>query len=136
MTTLGLISIDLPVIGAPRSNDRGALFLVCIKLVMRMLERGDRMALKYRIKYDTYSKYNERKPCRCLWTYLIVCFVLSSLCLLMAYTPSASFLYELILPGDPAVTVEAFQQMSKALDSGADLSDVLDVFCVTVMDAR
>ena len=94
------------------------------------------MALKYRIEYGNYSRYQKSKTFKMLTSYLCPLILCVALLLYIAYSHYPSQIYELILPGDPAVTTDAFRQLSESLDRGEALSDALDVFCETIMDAR
>lgn len=94
------------------------------------------MALKYRIEYDTYTRYQTGKAGKGLKMFCLYSLILASIILMLVYAPNSSFLYRLILPGEPAVTADALEQMSREISSGAALSEALDVFCVAVMDAR
>lgn len=92
------------------------------------------MALKYRIDYGSYSRYkkcNLRNRFRLYVPLLLICAVLV---FYYFYSPSDANICEVILPGDPIVTTDAFQRLYNALSRGEALTDALDVFCKTVME--
>ena len=94
------------------------------------------MALKYRIEYGNYSRYQKSNTFKMLAHYLCPVILCVALLLYIGYSHNLSQIYELILPGDPAVTTDAFRHLSESLDRGEALSDALDVFCETIMDTR
>lgn len=94
------------------------------------------MALKYRIVYGSYSRYQKRSIFNKPIQYLFPLLLCAAFVLCLVYSPDHSKYYELLLPGDPAVTTDAFRQLSDAIRSGETFIDALDVFCETVMDVR
>ena len=56
--------------------------------------------------------------------------------MILSYTSNSTKLYELILPGDPAVTANAFCELSKAIGRGESLSAAIDDLCDTIMATR
>ena len=94
------------------------------------------MALKYRIVYDHYVKYQNRNIMNMFTPYLLPLMLCAVLVLYLISSTTASKLYELFLPGDPAVTSSAFQELSDAMSRGEKLTDALDSFCETVMDGQ
>ena len=94
------------------------------------------MAVKYRIEYGNYSRYRKGSILKKLAPYLFPIILFTSFILFIAYSHNPSNLYELILPGDPAVTADAFEQLSEAIGRGDAFADALDVFCETIMEVR
>ena len=98
--------------------------------------RGEAVAIKYRIKYENYAKYPKNSVIQKLILYLSP--VLCSVAVILAFIllRPASNLYELFLPGDPAVTIQAFNQLSGAIGRGDALPQALEAFCQTVINAQ
>lgn len=94
------------------------------------------MALKYRIEYGNSSRHPKNKTFKILAPYLCPLILCGALLLYTVYSHNSPRIYELFLPGDPAITTDAFRQLSESLGRGDALSDALDVFCETIMDAR
>ena len=94
------------------------------------------MGLKYRIAYDDFSGYPHKRSKKAFSWYLIIVLLCAAAVLYWGYSSGDIRPYELLLPGDPAVTTDAFLQLAESLDRGEALSDALDVFCHTVMESR
>jgi len=94
------------------------------------------MGMKYRITYDAYPQYEKKRSYRKLTHYLFSFLVCGVLIVVLITSSNTGKLYESILPGDPAVTTEAFHQLSAAMESGETLTKALAIFCETIMDAR
>lgn len=94
------------------------------------------MAIKYRIKYENYSQYPKSSVIQKLIPYLSP--VLCSIAVILTFIllRPASNLYELFLPGNPTVTVQAFNQLSGAIGRGDTLPQALEVFCETILNAQ
>ena len=93
------------------------------------------MSLKYRIKYDTYSRYEKGSIIR-KFAHVLLSFILCVALLLLAYFPQSAKLLKVILPGDPVATTDAFRQFSMSIDRGDPLVEALDAFCSTVMNVQ
>ena len=94
------------------------------------------MSLKYRIVYDTSPRYKNRtilQRCTPYLLPLLLCAVFIY-CLLTSSDPTK--FHNLLLPGDPAVTIHAFQQLSEEISNGETVSNALGVFCETVLEVR
>ena len=94
------------------------------------------MAMKYRIEYDEFSRYQNKSGFSRLKTYIVGVALCVVLAVLLLYPPALGVLYDLILPGNPTVTISALQELSEALDDGASLSDAVDVFCHAVINGE
>lgn len=94
------------------------------------------MALKYRIEYDRYPVYQRKNSLAIALRTLLPLLMCILLIVLLFYSPTATRLRDLLLPGDPAITMEAFRQLSVALDHGEPLTDAMDVFCHAIMEVR
>ena len=94
------------------------------------------MSLRYRIIYDKNSKYSIKRAHPFKLKYLISgCFILLIIAVLLI--PSyRTKICEKLLPGGSVVTTNALQEFSNTIDRGESLSNALDAFCETIMDAR
>lgn len=91
------------------------------------------MSFKYRITYDDYPKYRRKKYFRKIFPSLLPLFLLLLLAIVLSKTPDREIACELLLPGNPTVTNEAFNQLSYAMSRGEGILDALDAFCETVL---
>lgn len=94
------------------------------------------MALKYRIVYGSYSRYQKKSIINKFKQYLYPLLLCAVFLLCLVYSPDKAKFYELLLPGDPTVTTNAFHQLTNAIRSGDTFFDAVDVFCEMVMDVR
>ena len=94
------------------------------------------MAVKYRIEYEGYSLYPKKNTLARILLHLLPWLACASIIALLFYLPEEAKLRDLLLPGDPAVTTDAFVQLSESLDQGESLSAALDVFCHAILDVR
>lgn len=83
----------------------------------------------YRIEYDgragKYEVYVERK----LFPLLLLC-VVGLLTVVLGVSPQwRDSLRSILIPGDDAVTLQAFQNMTNDLRSGATVGEAVDAFC-------
>lgn len=91
--------------------------------------------MSYRIDYsaDTLSK-STRQPSARL-RLLIVAFLLAFFLLFPALCPEgAAWLRETLLPWDPTVTEQAFQEMISTLKQGEPAGNALSAFCREILD--
>lgn len=89
--------------------------------------------MSYQIIYDSKDMHiaNKRKKRR--HTGLMVC-ILSILMLgILRISGWGETLWQYMIPGDPEITAEAFQNLSDSLQNGHSLSDAVFVFCNTVI---
>lgn len=94
------------------------------------------MELKYRIEYDSYSRYQKRTLFHRFLPYLLPLLLCTALVLMLLYSPNSYKYSGVLLPGDPAVTTEAFQQFSEAIIHEKNLPHAIGVFCETIMEVR
>lgn len=91
------------------------------------------IAVSYRIEYDsTVDKYEVRPvPSRFVPVLLFsAVFILS---MLLSGSRGRDLLGSILIPGEDAVTVQAFQSMTNDLRSGASLYDAVYDFCRIVI---
>lgn len=87
----------------------------------------------YQIIYDAKDKHFIKKPKKARRTGIVIC-ILSVLTLgILRFSGWGDTLWQYMLPGDPAVTTEAFQNLAESLKDGQSLSDAVYVFCDTVI---
>ena len=101
-----------------------------------MIYRGEAMAVKYRIEYKNYSKYPKRSVIKKLIPYLLPILLCVAVVLAFLYLNPESNLFTLLLPGKPAVTVQAFDQLTETIRRGGAFAQALEVFCVTIINAK
>lgn len=94
------------------------------------------MALKYKIVYGNDTRYRQPRRIHTVARYLAAVFLCIVVVILAVLPPVKNKLYDLFLPGSPAVTSDALCQLAEALGRGEALTDALDVFCNTVMETR
>lgn len=88
----------------------------------------------YRVEYETVRKVRrmEQKTARvpAMTAAVFVVFLL----LVYGFWPKGrEALRQLLIPGEPAVTVAALEGLADELETGADLGDALENFCRTVV---
>ena len=89
--------------------------------------------MSYQIIYDSKDKHIANKQNRRRHTGLTVC-ILSILILgILRISGWGDALWQYMIPGDLAITTEAFQNLSDSLQNGQSLSDAVFVFCDTVI---
>ena len=89
--------------------------------------------MSYQIIYDSKDRHIANKQKKRRHTGLIVC-ILGILVLgILRFSSWGSALWQYMIPGDPEVTTEAFQNFSVSLQNGQSLSDAVFVFCNTVI---
>ena len=89
--------------------------------------------MSYQIIYDSPKEYIEstgRKNARTGLTVGILAIL--ALCVLRI-SGLGTALWQALIPGDPAVTAAAFQNMTSGLQNGQSISDAIFVFCETVI---
>lgn len=89
----------------------------------------------YRIEYESPRQYPTKKPrgSRIFW--LTGAFLLIFTCFTLQFWPQGrELLEEALLPGDPAVTKQAFSLMTQQLRQGEAIGDALAAFCREVID--
>jgi hypothetical protein len=94
------------------------------------------MALKYTIVYGDYSRYHQKRSNKKLARNLSKLLLSIAFVTFVVCSPVKNKLYNLFLPGEPTVTMDALNHFVEALDSGETLLDAFDVFCQTVMDVK
>lgn len=88
------------------------------------------MGMGYRIEYDTFvGKYEIREKKRTKWPLVMLAVSLLFLLTCGVWTEGAQKLRSFLIPGDDAVTVQAFKSMTEDLRSGASLGDAVYTFC-------
>lgn len=85
----------------------------------------------YRIEYDKGSKaYEVRKEHSLRFPVMVAsCLVLFFLLTWVFWPEGVELLREMVIPGDNAVTTQAWDTMVDSLKSGASVSDAVTVFC-------
>ena len=94
------------------------------------------MAIKYRIEYEGYSKYPKSTVIKKLIPYLLPILLCITLVHIFLYFDPEAHLFDLLLPGDSAVTVHAFERLSESIGRGDTLPQALEIFCNTVINAQ
>lgn len=87
----------------------------------------------YRVEYETVPKVRrmeQRKSGRAALTALF--FVIFLLLTTVFWPKGRAVLQELLLPGDPVVTVAALETLAEELQTGTRLGDALENFCQTI----
>ena len=88
----------------------------------------------YRVEYETVRKVRrmeQRKSGRAALT--AVFFALFLILTTMLWPKGREALRELLIPGDPVVTVAALETLAEELQTGAELGDALENFCQTIV---
>lgn len=89
--------------------------------------------MSYRIEYQATKKVRGLEKRTAVLPALAGCLVLSLL-LVSAFWPRGREMMErLLIPGDPAVTAAALEELSEDLQSGESIQDALDAFCRQVL---
>ena len=92
--------------------------------------------MPYRIEYD---KSNQKYEIRNQNTYRFHLILLASYIVFFILTSTfwpegRALIQELMIPGDNAVTSEAFSTMTRELRSGASFNDAIYTFCYEIID--
>lgn len=88
----------------------------------------------YRVEYETVRKVRRmeqktaRLPALTAGAFLLFLILVGSL-----WPKGKEVLREMLIPGDPAVTVAALEDLAQELETGAELGDALENFCRTVV---
>lgn len=91
----------------------------------------------YRVEYETVSKVRRMEQKTARVPALTAAAFLLFLILVVNFWPKGkAVLQEILIPGDPAVTVAALEDLAEELETGAPLSDALENFCRTVVEAE
>ena len=86
--------------------------------------------MSYRIEYDNrIGKYEVRKEQPKNISLLLIVSVLGVIGGLLLWPEAGAALRTAIIPGDDAVTVQAFRNMTDDMRSGASVTDALYTFC-------
>ena len=90
--------------------------------------------MSYRIEYQPMKRPGSRQGGSLRRPALTGMFFLLFVFLVDAFWPQGrEMLRELLIPGDPDVTVEAFGVFANAIQSGSPFGDAAEAFCRTVM---
>ena len=90
--------------------------------------------MSYRIEYQPMKWPGSRERGSLRRAALTGVFFLLYLLLVDAFWPQGrELLRELLIPGDPDVTMEAFGIFAHAIQSGSPFADAAEVFCRTIM---
>lgn len=88
----------------------------------------------YRVAYETVPKVRRMEQRRSGRAALTALFFAVFLFLTAVFWPKGrEALQELLLPGDPAVTVEALETLAEELQTGVQLGNALENFCLTIV---
>lgn len=92
----------------------------------------------YRIEYDRGNRTYEvrREHSLALPLFLATCFCFFLLAAGSIWPEGAGMIRSMLIPGDDAVTVQAFQIMTDDLRSGATVSDAVEAFCRYVIHGK
>lgn len=88
--------------------------------------------MAYRIEYQAAKKVRGMEKRTAAGPALLGVCVLALLLLVSALRPGA--VSELLVPGDPAVTVAAFEDLAEDLREGQSIQAALEDFCRQVME--
>ena len=89
----------------------------------------------YRISYEPIQKLRQAEKRRSAVAALTALFLLAFPFLAYAFWPEGwHLLRKFLLPGDPAVTAAALEELSLDLKSGSELSVALEGFCHTILE--
>lgn len=88
----------------------------------------------YRVEYETVRKVRrmEQRTTR-LPALTAAAFVLFLVLVGSFWPKGKEVLREILIPGDPAVTVAALEDLAEELKTGTELDDALENFCQTVV---
>lgn len=88
----------------------------------------------YRVEYETVGKVRRMEQRKSPRAALTALFFALFLLLTAAFWPKGrEALRELLIPGDPAVTVGALETLAEELQTGSALGDALENFCQTIV---
>ena len=89
----------------------------------------------YRIEYDTDTKYYEitpeSKPRQSILTGISFGIFLAATFLF--WPEGAQFLQEVLIPGDNAVTLKAFEALAENFAAGMGLREAAEAFCTEIL---
>ena len=90
--------------------------------------------MAYRISYDAEKQSKKTlSPFRCL--VLTACFFACFLWLVSSFWPEGQeLLRQLLIPGDPDITLEAAEVIAQELGSGFSMTDAARNFCLAVLE--
>lgn len=90
----------------------------------------------YRIEYDgragKYEVHAERK----LFPVLLMCSAALILVAMFLWPQGVQALRSILIPGEDAVTLAAFQNLTADLRSGASVGDAVEAFCRFVIHGK
>ena len=89
----------------------------------------------YRIEYDLKTgqyEVSKDNPWQ-VPALTIVCFGIFLLLSSWFWPEGIDFIRDLVIPGEDAVTIQAFQNMTQQLHNGISFRDALSAFCLEVM---
>ena len=89
--------------------------------------------MSYQIVYDSKDMHIINKPKKRSHTGLVVCILGILMLGILRFTSWGNAIWQYMIPGDPVVTTEAFQNLSDSLQNGRSLSEAVFVFCETVI---
>lgn len=87
----------------------------------------------YQIRYDSVGKLpQKRRRSRTGWLagFLVIALLA---CAITVKTVGLKWVQEVLLPGDPAVTAAALEQMAEDLRAGDSLGEAITAFCEEIM---
>lgn len=85
--------------------------------------------MSYRIEYDHRAGKYEIREERKVFPGILTAFAMF-LALTFAFWPEgAAALRDMLIPGNDAVTVQAFQTLAENLNSGISIPDAVEAFC-------
>ena len=88
----------------------------------------------YRVDYSPVRKVRNAEKRTLRLPALTMLFFLLFVFLVLSFWPRGSVLLrEILIPGDPDITVQALEAFARNLRSGEELSGALEVFCRTIV---
>lgn len=88
----------------------------------------------YRVEYRPIGKQRRREKQVCRLPALTASFLLLFVLLVFSFWPKgAEILKEIVIPGEPRVTVAAMEAFSVQLREGEAVSDAFAAFCQTIL---
>ena len=92
--------------------------------------------MPYRIEYDkSTQKYEIKSKHSLRFSFiLLTCYILFFILTAAFWPDGRAFIQEFLIPGDNAVTIEAFSTMTRELRSGVSFNDAIYTFCHEIID--
>lgn len=85
--------------------------------------------MAYRISYDSVGKYRQKKEKNRKGIFIAVLVLVLVIGAITVKSVGLTWVQEVLLPGDPAVTAAALEGMVENLRNGENLYDAITAFC-------